>query len=257
MDKNFDELAHRFSANIYNSGKGAVRFTLLQEDIIRDFPEIKSSKSLHILDAGGGMGQAARWLADMGHKVELCDLSAKMLQIAEEENQKANLADKIAINHIPIQKISEKFAPQTFDLILLHGVIEWMENPLSAIDSVTPLLKKNGGLSLLYFNKTKLILKWGVNHQFEKALGERQTVRRPLTPINPLTEQDVKPELSKHGYKIISKSGIRVFYGFFTSKVNDKAPIDKAIELERRHYLDEPYASLGEHTHITARLANQ
>jgi S-adenosylmethionine-dependent methyltransferase len=255
MDQNFDDLAHRFNANIYSSGKGAIRFTLLKEDILRDFPEIKNQAPLHILDAGGGMGQAARWLAAMGHKIELCDLSKEMLKIAEEENKKANLDSKININHIPIQKLGERFAHKTFDIILLHGVIEWMADPICAISAITPLLKPNGALSLLYFNKTKLILKWGANHQFEKALGERKTLRRPLTPINPLTEEDIKPELAKQNYKIISKSGIRVFYGFFTKKVNQNSSIDKAIELERKHYRNEPYASLGEHTHITARLA--
>jgi len=44
---------------------------------------IGQEESLSILDAGGGMGQFSSELAENGHKIELCDISAKMLEGAK------------------------------------------------------------------------------------------------------------------------------------------------------------------------------
>ena len=253
LDTSFDKLSEKLSRNVYNSGKGAVRLAILKHELLENVPELSSNKSLTILDAGGGMGQISLWLAEMGHKIKLCDISEKMLEMATEEIKNKNLSDKIELIHSPLQKLPRMFKSYSFDIILLHGVIEWMDSPLLAIHLLFPLLKKNGVLSLLHFNRDKLILKWGINGQFEQAITGEAKSKRALTPKNPLSEFEILPLLHKLGFKSIAKSGIRIFYNFFKDQTPKDINIEEAIKLELTYNKLEPFSSLGEHTHYSCR----
>lgn len=255
-DKNFDQLATRLKRNIYSSDKGTIRLSVLKHDMLAGIKEISQGQPLNILDAGGGMGQIARWLAKMGHQVTLCDLSAEMIGLAAEENEKEQLCDQISLIHSPLQDLPKLIPSQTFDLIILHGVIEWMESPCSAIEILQPMLKKDGAMSVLFFNRNKLVLKWGINGQINKALSGKPANSRPLTPQNPLTENDLLPTINAGNLKIASKAGIRIFYGFFAKLTKKLETSEETINLEQHYCRTEPFASMGEHTHIVLRCLN-
>lgn len=253
MDKNFDCLAGRLKKNIYSSDKGTVRLAVLKFDMLAGLSELSAGRQLQILDAGGGMGQISRWLAKMGHQVTLCDISDEMLKIAATENEQEKLQDRIAIIHAPLQEIPNLLPGRIFDLILLHGVIEWMHAPLSAIELLTPMLNETGAISLLYFNRNKLILKWGINGQIDKATSGKPLNPRQLTPSNPLAEEDLTPVFASCGLTPLSKAGIRIFYGFFAKIINKNVSCEETIDLELQYCHKEPFASLGEHTHMILR----
>lgn len=255
-DKNFDQLAARLKHNIYSSDKGTVRLSVLKYDMLAGISAISQSKPLNVLDAGGGMGQIARWLAKHGHQVTLCDLSAEMLNLAAEENAMEQLTDRIQLIHAPLQELPQLLSSQKFDLIILHGVIEWMADPCSAIEILRPMLKSDGAMSILFFNRNKLILKWGINGQIGKALSGKPANSRPLTPQNPLTEADLLPTITAGNLKITSKAGIRIFYGFFAKLTKKLETSEETISLEQHYCHTEPFASMGEHTHIVLRSHN-
>lgn len=253
MDRNFDKLAGRLKKHIYSSDKGTVRLAVLQHDMLAGISELRVGENLKILDAGGGMGQIARWLAGMGHHVTLCDISAEMLQVADEENREANLHDRIKLLHASLQEMPALLPDCQFDLILLHGVIEWMQTPPDALHTLIPMLKPGGACSLLFFNRNKLILKWGVNGQHQKAMSGKPLNPRSLTPVNPLIDADLQPVLADYGLKVTSKAGVRIFYGFFTRMVQTQPACQTTIDLEIQYCHTEPFASLGEHTHLILR----
>ena len=101
MDQNFDSLAERFKHKIYKTGKGKVRLTALHHDLKQHLPATKAS--LNILDAGGGQGQTALWLADMGHNITLCDISSEMIAAAKANANGASLSHKIQFHNIAIE----------------------------------------------------------------------------------------------------------------------------------------------------------
>lgn len=253
MDRNFDRLAARLKRNIYSSDKGTVRLALLKHDMLAGVQEIASGRQLQILDAGGGMGQISRWLAGMGHQIVLCDISAEMLGIAAAENELEGLQDQITIIQAPLQDLPALLPERKFDLILLHGVIEWMQEPFTAIEALTPMLVDTGAISLLYFNRNKLILKWGINGQIDKATSGLPHNPRQLTPSHPLSEADLAPVFMQYRLTPTSKAGIRIFYGFFSKLINKQVPCHASIDLEKQYCYTEPFASLGEHTHYILR----
>ncbi len=253
MDKNFDSLARRLERNVYGSNKGAVRLAMLEYDMNSGLPELAGQSKLQILDAGGGMGQIARWLAAMGHQITLCDLSAEMLALAERENLSAGLQERISLLHSPIQELPRHLAGRSFDLVMLHGVIEWMAEPAEAITAVAPMLKSGGAMSLLFFNRNKLFLKWGINGQVESALAGRPRKAQKLTPTTLIAESELRRMLAKNSLELMSKAGIRIFHRFFTRQQTASVTIEDAIALEKHYCYDEPFASLGEHTHFILR----
>lgn len=248
MDKNFDELIDAFKNRVYSVGKGEIRLSLLKYDIETNLPQVLQSKSLKILDAGGGMGQMTSWLSSKGHDTVLCDISSKMLEEAQKLFNKINLSNKPQIYNEPIQKLPDLFDKNSFDLILLHGVIEWMDKPFEAIDTLLPLLKKGGNMSILVHNLDKTILKWGINGQYENALSGKPRSVRKLTPFNSLSCNSMENFfVKKDCLKLISKAGIRIFHGFFSKLTKDVC--SDTFQLEKKYCHIEPFASLGEHTH--------
>lgn len=81
-DRNFDDIAEKFSRNIYGTTKGQLRQAILWQDLDRLLADYGSQK-LRVLDAGGGEGQTAIKMAERGHHVTLCDLSGEMIARAQ------------------------------------------------------------------------------------------------------------------------------------------------------------------------------
>src|SRR5690606_4679722 len=129
VDRNFDGLAARFRKNIYGGLKGQIRLAVLARDFTEYLPIAPfgdQSRPLRILDAGGGQGQFSLALAEAGHQVVLCDISADMLAVAAE-----TLADKawsgdVQLVHCAIQQLADHIEDCQFDLVLCHAVMEWM-----------------------------------------------------------------------------------------------------------------------------------
>ncbi len=64
-DRNFDDIAEKFSRNIYGTTKGQLRQTILWQDLDKLLAEL-GDRQLRVLDAGGGEGQTAILMAQRG-----------------------------------------------------------------------------------------------------------------------------------------------------------------------------------------------
>ncbi len=247
MDKNFDSLALRLENKIYGTEKGEIRLQLLSEDILEFCPGF-SSGGWKILDAGGGTGKFSRFCASYGHSVIHCDISQEMLRMAEIENKKNHFSSNIELVHKDLTQLTvEEYG--LFDLVLLHGVAEWMENPADAVRHCATLIKKGGYASLLIYNTNKYLLKRGVNGRLLVTDNEGKK-KRKLTPTGKMTPLEIIDILKKSEGDVVLKSGIRIFNNFL--KIIEPRPIsnEEWLEQERRYYRTEPFASLGEHSHI-------
>lgn len=247
MDKNFDSLAPRLEDKIYGTDKGYIRFNLLKDDILDFCIPIKKG-GLKILDAGGGSGRFSRFCASYGNRVLLCDISAAMLARAKEANRKAGLEEIIELKQTSLMSISSE-KEGLFDLVLLHGVAEWMDDPAAAVRHCAELVKPGGFASILVYNTNKYVLKRGFNG---RLLTKDKPKRKPrkLTPTGRMTPQEIKENLKIHQGQIVLQSGIRVFHHFLRSIVPLPISREEWLESERIYYRKEPFSSLGEHTHV-------
>jgi S-adenosylmethionine-dependent methyltransferase len=152
-DRNFDDIAHRFTRNIYEGLKGQIRLAVLDRDLATYLP----STAIHILDAGSGQGQFSLGLAARGHHLTLCDISHEMLKRAQERIDSEKLQN-VTLIHAPLQALSDQKETQ-FDMVICHAVMEWMAEPKTALPHLIQALKPGGILSLTFFNINSIVFK--------------------------------------------------------------------------------------------------
>lgn len=241
-DRYFDELASRFANKIYESAKGAIRLAVLQEDLKSILPQ----HPLRVLDIGAGLGHMSLWLAQLGHHVTVTEPSAIMLEGAKQQFMAANLSGEFIQQ--PWQQLS---FTEPFDLVLCHAVLEWLEDPLSIIPMLHQLIKPSGWLSLAFYNKDALIYRNLLKGHFKKInkqqfSGEKQSLT-PQQPIDPkLIEQAMK-----QNWKIISQSGVRVFYDYMPLDFQQKTDPQQIIDMELQWRKHPTFAGLGRYLHWT------
>ncbi len=261
QDRNFDDLAKRFQKNIYGGLKGDIRLAVLERDFrehvaIAPFGDNPSATPLRILDAGGGQGQFSLAFAQAGHSVIICDISAEMLKLAEQEVVKLGLQSRVQLIHCAIQDVSQHLNPegQQFDVVLCHAVMEWVTNPENLLSSLMEYVKLKGFLSLTFYNLHSLIYKNLLRTNFKKIQQQDYAGSRgSLTPINPLYPEQVFEWLGGLPINILAKSGIRVFHDYIFNEEQRERDPKAVIELELAFSQQQPYQLLGRYIHVLSQ----
>lgn len=251
IDQTFDQLSGHFQKKIYDSPKGQIRLDLLQ----RDLQPIREQSSLAILDAGGGLGNMSRWLAEAGHTITLIDAAEAMLVEAKKLNQQEGLADLIRLEHSTISDFVHTQQPQArYDLILCHAVLEWLEQPELAIEQLSGLLADGGTLSLMFYNQHSLVLRNALRGNLRKVKrADWSGDGKGLTPYQALLPETVYQWLENNGLNIELTSGIRCFFDYLPKHVKENYDMTDLLDLERDHYRTEPYIHMARYIHVSAK----
>lgn len=254
-DRNFDDIAHKFAKNIYGSEKGDIRQTIVWQDIEQILALLEpSSPALHILDAGGGLGQISQRIALRGHQVALCDLSSKMLKLAEQDIAKNGLLEQYRLIHSPVQDIQHHLN-EPVDLVLFHAVMEWLVDPRVALETLLEQVKPGGVASIMFYNHHGLVLKNVICGNIPHVLeGMPHRKRFKLQPQKGLKPEEVYQWIEQSGFTIQGKSGIRSFSDYIGNMeyMGDYTP-EQVLELEQQLCRQEPYLSLGRYIHVWAQ----
>lgn len=252
QDRNFDDIAEKFSKNIYGTTKGRIRQAILWQELhalLTTLPE----GPLDVLDAGGGEGQTGCGIAALGHKVLLCDLSAEMLSRARRLADEKGVSDNMQFQQISAQQVGS-YLDKPVDLVLFHAVLEWIAEPKEALQALYHVLKPGGVLSLMFYNINGLLMQTMVLGNFgylQAGLGKRK--RKTLSPDYPRDPQQVERWLQECGFVIENKTGIRVFHDYLRDKNKQSERFDEVLALEKQYCQREPFLSLGRYIHVTAR----
>ena len=253
-DVSFDGIANEFESGIYGSTKGAVRLAVLWSVLNDDVPTL-IGKPMRILDAGGGSGHMAVRLAGLGHSVVLCDVSEEMLAKAAKRAAEAGVTDVIDIRQMSIQGYANS-ADERFDLVLCHAVLEWLDDPKSVVGDLARLVKRGGHLSVMFYNRFASLLKRTLAGDFEAALEDYRTgpIRRGWGKgATALDNEVVVSWLEDHDLEVTARAGIRIFHDHLVDKPVGPQRLAQLIELEKAVCRSEPFASLGQHTHLICR----
>ena len=259
QDRNFDDLAKRFKKNIYGGLKGDIRLAVLERDCASHLliaPFNTSAECWTILDAGGGQGQFSLQLAQAGHRVVICDISAEMLKLAQEKVDQLGVADRVQLIHCAIQDLPQYLPDdrQQFDFVICHAVMEWMQEPQSLLPCLLKYLKPNGYLSLTFYNIHSLIYKNLLRTNFKKIINQDYGGSAgSLTPINPLEPKQVLGWITCLQLQLLSYSGIRVFHDYIFNEEHREREPHTLLQMELEFSQQEPYRSLGRYVHLLLR----
>ncbi len=255
QDRHFSGgMAEKFARNIYGTAKGRLRLKILRERMLAELP--LQTPGLKVLDAGGGLGQIACWLARKGHQVLLAEPAQEMLDYSAKRLERY----QITTLNAPIQELAERLAAnqhsQNFDLIICHAVLEWLQQPKETLLQLLEHLTPGGHLSLMFFNADALllanILRGNWQRVLEKELGGKGRGKR-LTPISPLKPTDVIKWLEAAGYEITATTGVRVFNDYLRLKLPPEATSERLLAIERRFCQQEPWWRMGRYILIHAK----
>lgn len=133
--KHFDKVASKYSLNRKKWILGWI--VSREKKVLLDFLNIK--KGDLILDVGCGDGFYSILMKEAGAKVYGIDISNKMVDFLKEKGINCQFGDVQNFN------LNKKF-----DKILCAGVLEFLDSPYKAIESIKKHLKKNGFLVILY-----------------------------------------------------------------------------------------------------------
>lgn len=254
-DRNFDDIAHKFAKNIYDSKKGEIRQTIIWQDMEQILSKLDaSSKKLTILDAGGGLAQISQRVAQRGHQVILCDISSEMLELAKEDITANKVDQQFTFIHSPLQNLTAHY-DNPVDLVLFHAVMEWLENPQDVLKVVLDKVKPGGMASVMFYNHHGLVLKNVTCGNIPHILqGMPHRKRFKLQPPKGLYPHDVYQWIESAGFKIEGKSGIRCFSDYIgDQQYMGDYQFEDIVALEQQLCRTEPYLSLGRYIHVWAQ----
>ena len=241
----FHEMSDRFQQNIYQSFKGKIRIEVIKTDL-----ENHLKSKLDILDIGAGSGMMALELARQGHNLTLLEPVADLLNTAQQQFNNMNLHAQFHLN--TYENIPYLFQQQ-FDLICIHAVLEWLEQPFDLLNYLKPLLKPQGKLSLAFYNKDGLILHNLIRGNLKIIAKNFLTERSGgLTPINPLNYDDVIDVLKQHKLKVIDQSAIRSFHDYMPKTTRAKISENDLILHELKHRKNLSFVRIARYIHIIA-----
>ncbi len=271
QDRNFDDLAQRFKKNIYGGLKGDIRLAVLERDCRTHLPNVpltnvalsnvqlttapsaeKTAKPWRILDAGGGQGQFSLQWAQAGHEVVICDISAEMLKLAEEQINALGLKNRVQLIHCSVQELPQHLGEAyQFDLVICHAVMEWLQEPQELLPCLLNYLVPGGYLSLTFYNLHSLIYKNLLRTNFKKIINQDYGGSRgSLTPINPQNPEQVLAWVEQLPLKVLCHSGIRVFHDYIFNEEHRARDQQSLLQLELEFSQQEPYRSLGRYIHL-------
>lgn len=251
QDRNFDDISHKFTKNIYGTTKGKIREVIIWQDIETILQHFPTEQKLTILDAGGGQGQIACKLAKLGHDVTVCDISTQMLAIAQLHAQ----TEEVDLNYLnkAVQDLPTDFA-QTYDIVLCHAVLEWVNDGREVIYALKQLLKPAGFLSLMFYNLHGLLFRTVTLGNFGYVqTGLKKRKKKTLSPDYPRNPDDVYQWLAEYDLNILQKTGIRVFHDYMLDKLKQQNCFNDLLELEMQYCRQQPYLQLARYIHVIAQ----
>jgi len=252
-DRYFDGLVDKFARSLYQAPRGELRLAMLDHLL----PQMLDLRQQAVLDVGGGLGQQAAWFAQRGHAVTMAEPSADMLGYAQQWHADARDRFPHAITYVqaPLQQLVSEI-PGPWPLLTCHAVLEWLGEPQAAMVSLASLLAPGGQLSLMVFNRDALRFSNVMKGNVEKALSDQlegQGKRQRLTPISPVTHDQVVQWSAENHLTVESVAGIRIFQDYLQHPPNSDAEREKLLALEKQYCRHDPHWRLGRYLLYTLR----
>jgi len=257
----FEYDASRYAAYL-ETPQGRLRADLAFANLQEFLPASAGVNSLRALDLGCGTGVTAVRLARLGIHVTLLDSSPAMLDIAKRTAQEAGVTDKVVLRHADATQLANLFQTRSFDVILCHNVLEYLDEPGAVLRSAARALRDSSAiLSVLVRNQAGEVFKAAIqagdlaiaenNLTAEWAQESLYGGRVRLFPSNSLQAM-----LKAASLAVIAERGVRVLADYLPPLVSRSADYERIFELERKLGNRPEYASVSRYTQCLGRCVS-
>lgn len=228
---------------------------------LHDFLPRDAKGSLHALDIGCGTGVAAVHLARLGIHVTALDSSSEMLDIARQAARNAGFTEQIEWKHRDAVELTNSF-PRSFDLVLCHNVLEYVENPDSVLrDAAGALRDSSAILSVLLRNRAgevwKAAIKDGDLDAAEQNLAARWTTESLYGGrVRLFSTESLQAMLASASLAAVARRGVRIVSDYLPQSVFRNDRYQRIFELELELGRRPEFAAVARYSHWLARRAD-
>lgn len=245
---NFDGIANKFDDNIYGTSKGRLRHQLL----LHYLSPYLDGKTLNVLDIGAGTGVMSAEFAHKGHRLTLVDISKDVLKIAKNRLNEAKGTQIHNKSFDEFVRQNRLYDAKSYDLVLCHALLEWLDDPYATLEAVLSLVGKNGVLSLSFFNQDAKAFNNLIYGNFDYVLNgmpHKNTVR--LNPHNAQSALSLVNWLEQQKeFEIVNKAGLRCIHDYLQKKECIENDYQRLFDLEIEYGNKPPLMWLGKYFHV-------
>jgi len=234
---------------------GRLRYDIARANLSRHLEQ----RPLHILDADGGNGLDSIPLAVDGHYVTVLDYSHEMLAEAQRTAQLYKVDDRVRVHHTDVAAIPTTFPSETFDVVLCHNVLQYVDDAQALLQAVCSPLRQDGLLSLMSINRySESYRAVFQQNDFMTALSSLDTTTTTAqmfdVEVRRYASSDLVQPLHAVGCTVLGEYGIRCVYDYLPNEQKEDAAFAAHLEqLENRLTDTYPYYLLARFFQIIAR----
>jgi SAM-dependent methyltransferase len=224
----------------------------LDEQITGRYPV---GQRLRVLDVGTGQGTQALRLARAGHQVTGLEQDPAMLSVARQAlaAEPEGIRGRVRLIEGDGRETGVHFLPGSFDVVLCHGVLMYVEDPDALLAGLARMLAPGGLLSVLVRNADALAMRPGLGGDWPSTLASFDT-----TAYTNRLGLDVRADrlatltgtLAGIGAPLHAWYGVRVF----TDTAADGAPVppdaETLLAAEERAGRTDPYRRVAALLHL-------
>ncbi|BBC37119.1 Methyltransferase [Streptomyces graminofaciens] len=210
---------------------------------------------LRVLDVGMGQGTQALHLARAGHQVTGIEREPKLIAVAREKlaAEPEGIRGRVRIVEGDGRDTGVHFLPGSFDVVLCHGVLMYVEEPDALLAGLARMLAPGGLLSLLVRNGDALAMRPGLAGDWAGTLGAFDT-----TAYRNRLGLDVRADrlgaltatLAGIGAPLHAWYGVRVFTDLASDDAAVPADLEALLAAEERAGRTDPYRQVAALLHL-------
>jgi len=236
--------------------EGQLRLDLAFANLENFLPQ--GTRSVLALDIGAGTGAMAVRLARLGFHVTLLDASVPMLDLAERAAREAGVTERIALKHGDAAQLANWFDARSFDLVLCHNILEYIDDPGSVLHAAGWALRDPSSvLSVVVRNQAGEVFKAGIKD------GDLASAESNLTAqwgheslyggkVRLFTAEGLQTVLRTASLKVVAQRGIRVVSDYLPPDVSLTAEYERVFSLERKLGSRPDFAAVARYMHYLA-----
>lgn len=193
---------------------------------------------LDVLDTGGGTGKFAVPVARLGHRVTVVDPSPNALFGLERRVSEAGVADLVRGVQGDAQGLLDVVERDAYDVVLCHGVLEYVDDPAEGVANAVAALRPGGVLSLLGAGLGGAVLARALAGHFTEARTALTDPAGRWGSGDPVPRRFTAEQLSRlvgeAGLEVGAVHGVRIFADLVPGVLVDTEPgaVEALLRLE-------------------------
>ena len=208
---------------------------------------------LHVVDLGGGTGGLAVAVAELGHRVTVVDPSPNALAALGRRSEEAGVTSLVRGVIGDAATLADVVGPGAADVVVCHGVLEVVDEPVQALHAAATVLRADGHLSVLATQLSGAVFARVLGGHVDEAVALLQADSDRLP--RRFSRGQLEALVSAAGFTVAEVRGIRVFTDHVSSRVVDAQPgaAEQLRELEAAVCTHADFMPLATQLHLLAR----